>query len=139
MIKKKIASLIVLVVGIMLAFTLVGCDTGTGGDDGHDGDGDTTYYTWPDSATFSSFGIPNMPAPSGITNVVWYTEASSLNIVWTGVQSNDAHIKSYMIAGGFTNILGSDTGSQYNEGYTKGAYNAVYTRNVSTCGFSVTK
>jgi hypothetical protein len=69
--KNKLFGMVTLIVGVMLAFSFIGC----GGDDDpnpnpNPGDPDTGT-TWPGDAVLTKYNVKGLPQPAGISNIDW--------------------------------------------------------------------
>jgi hypothetical protein len=131
-------AVIALLFGVLLMFTLPGCDSGGNGGKGGNNYGDEDLYPygkggtgWP-SSKLSTYGLGGMSQPAGMSNIQWweyedYTgyEYPVIYISFNGTANSDAAIKQYFSGSGWT-AEGYSYEGMSAFSYTKGTAAAYY-------------
>jgi hypothetical protein len=144
--KNRIFGLITFIVGVMLVFSLIGCDTGNGAGNGNgNGNGDGGGNSgWPNSGILSEYGLSGMSAPAGAANITYgiaTVGGHSLTIYFTGSPANDGPITSWFTSNSWAQGgTAGDGVSIITYMYSKAGFvQASYTRQSTTCQIQVVK
>jgi hypothetical protein len=106
---NKIFGVITLIVGIMLIFSLIGCDSSTNDDSGYDG--------WPPSSELAKFQLSGWTQPAGISGITWAHTGNTaallaLQIQFSGATADTADsINNYIQTAGYWFAYGSPISS----------------------------
>ncbi|MDR1100346.1 MAG: hypothetical protein LBL28_07690 [Treponema sp.] len=131
---KNLRVVMALLFGIMLAFTLMGCNNS---DDSADNPYDGNPYGdegtgWP-SSRLSKYGLGGMSQPAGMSNIEWWEydgdypgyDYPVISISFSGTANTDTAIQQYFSGDGWT-PSGTSYGGTSAFYYTKGTAAAYY-------------
>ena len=134
MLRKSLFGMLILLAGLLLVFSLAGCDsssspasggeTENGGSGGNDGSGDRPPWGsipgWPPSNIMALSAINNMPQPAGVTNI-YYTfgddaQVAHLEIHFrpTNLTSTISEIHNWFLANEWYVIVSTETTANFN-------------------------
>lgn len=128
---------IAVILGIILAFTLTGCDdpTGPGDDNPYNNPYGSSGTGWPSNSELSKYGLSGVSAPTGASNIEWWSYDEDyyygeyaypvISITFTAASTTAASLNSNLTGNGWTGTYYGNE-NDYGGSYTKGSAVAYF-------------